>query len=298
VVPDLVAEACGRLGISPVRDAFATSANHRFPAYWTREDDAFAQPWDYATAGHLWANPPVQSPGGGGDEGGPEGLPHAGHRPGFVRPPIPVFGRVVCPVPQTVAAPAGPARAPAAAGTDLMPAPRWRTWVFLLRRGQIQACPNHPRRSSPKRWPPGVGGVPGRGPGCTTHGGTPPQRHTAPRELARPGGAQSGRATLPSNGASRERPHHPVHSQAPPLLAGPPFLCTPDALPTAGGGAIQLGRPSAGGTSLGGSRHSGSPGGTDGNRPRTSTRGHAGGHRGGPTGPPRGTDGNGPRTDI
>jgi len=58
VVPDLVAEACGRLGISPVRDAFATPANHRFPAYLTREDDAFAQPWDYATAGPLWANPP------------------------------------------------------------------------------------------------------------------------------------------------------------------------------------------------------------------------------------------------
>jgi len=58
VVPELVAEACGRLGISPVRDAFATPVNHRFSAYWTREDDAFAQPWDYATAGPLWANPP------------------------------------------------------------------------------------------------------------------------------------------------------------------------------------------------------------------------------------------------
>jgi len=58
VVPELVAEACGRLGISPVRDAFATPANHRFQAYWTREDEAFAQPWDYATAGPLWANPP------------------------------------------------------------------------------------------------------------------------------------------------------------------------------------------------------------------------------------------------
>jgi len=58
VFPDLVAEACGLLGISPVRDAFATPTNHRFAAYWTREDDAFAQPWDYATAGVLWANPP------------------------------------------------------------------------------------------------------------------------------------------------------------------------------------------------------------------------------------------------
>jgi len=58
LVPKLVADSCGRLGISLVRDAFATPANHNFPAYWTRKDDAFAQPWDYATAGPLWANPP------------------------------------------------------------------------------------------------------------------------------------------------------------------------------------------------------------------------------------------------
>jgi len=44
VVPDLVAEACGRLGDSPVREAFAAPANHRFPSYWTKEDDAFGQP--------------------------------------------------------------------------------------------------------------------------------------------------------------------------------------------------------------------------------------------------------------
>jgi len=46
LVSDLVEEAFGRLGISPVRDAFATPANHRFAACWTKEDDAFAQPWD------------------------------------------------------------------------------------------------------------------------------------------------------------------------------------------------------------------------------------------------------------
>jgi len=58
VVPEVVAEACGRLGIFPVRHAFATPANHRFPAYWTREDDALALSWDYAMACPLWANPP------------------------------------------------------------------------------------------------------------------------------------------------------------------------------------------------------------------------------------------------
>jgi len=29
-----VAEASGRLGITPVRDAFATADNYRFAAYW------------------------------------------------------------------------------------------------------------------------------------------------------------------------------------------------------------------------------------------------------------------------
>jgi len=61
VVPELVAEAGGMwppVHFRVVRDAFATPANQRFPAYWTKEDDAFAQPWDYATAGPLWANPP------------------------------------------------------------------------------------------------------------------------------------------------------------------------------------------------------------------------------------------------
>jgi len=51
VVPDLVEEACGRLDISSVRDAFATPANHRFPSYWTKEDEG-----DYGTAGPPGAN--------------------------------------------------------------------------------------------------------------------------------------------------------------------------------------------------------------------------------------------------
>lgn len=43
MVPDMGVEACGRLGIAPVREAFATPANNRFSVYWTKEDDAFAQ---------------------------------------------------------------------------------------------------------------------------------------------------------------------------------------------------------------------------------------------------------------
>jgi len=58
VVRDLVLEACGRLGIVSVRDAFATPVNNRFLPYWTKEDDAYAKPWDYATAGSLCSNHP------------------------------------------------------------------------------------------------------------------------------------------------------------------------------------------------------------------------------------------------
>jgi len=58
VAPDLVAEARGRLVIAPVRNAFAAPINRRFSAFWTKEEDAFAQAWDYPSAGALWANPP------------------------------------------------------------------------------------------------------------------------------------------------------------------------------------------------------------------------------------------------
>jgi len=58
VLPDLVREACSRLGIAPVRDAFDTATNRRLPAFWSKAEDAFAQAWDYPSAGPLWANPP------------------------------------------------------------------------------------------------------------------------------------------------------------------------------------------------------------------------------------------------
>jgi len=85
VLPDLVQEAFPRLGIAPVRDAFATPTNRRFPAFWTKAEDAFDQAWDYPSAGALWANPPLQPPRRGGDEGVAGGLPDAGRRPGVVR---------------------------------------------------------------------------------------------------------------------------------------------------------------------------------------------------------------------
>jgi len=41
------------------QDAFEPPANNRVPAYWTQEDDVFAQPWEYAAADSLCANPPL-----------------------------------------------------------------------------------------------------------------------------------------------------------------------------------------------------------------------------------------------
>jgi len=43
VLPDLLQEACSRLGIAPVKDAFATPTNRRFTAFWSKSEDAFAQ---------------------------------------------------------------------------------------------------------------------------------------------------------------------------------------------------------------------------------------------------------------
>jgi len=53
VLPDLVREACGSLVVALVRGAFATPTNHRFPAFWTKADDAFARAWTHSRSGAL-----------------------------------------------------------------------------------------------------------------------------------------------------------------------------------------------------------------------------------------------------
>jgi len=115
VVPNLVAEACGRLCISPVRDAFAKPANHRFAAYWTKEDDAFAQPWDYALAGSLWGNPPFSRMEEVVAKAALEGCHMLVIAPGWTGPKYPWWASLYL-----------------REGSDLMPAPKWRTWAFLL----------------------------------------------------------------------------------------------------------------------------------------------------------------------
>jgi len=63
----------------------------------------------------------------------------------------------VFPMPQTVAAPAGPARVAPGGGTDLKPSPRWRTWAFLWIHGRRcrRKCHHHPCPRPPtNRWLP------------------------------------------------------------------------------------------------------------------------------------------------
>jgi len=44
-------------GLDPVRDAFPTPTNRRFPAFWPKAEDAFGQAWDYPSEDALWVNP-------------------------------------------------------------------------------------------------------------------------------------------------------------------------------------------------------------------------------------------------
>jgi len=133
--------------------------------------------------------------------------------------------------------------------TDLMPAPRWRTWAFLLdsREGCRRKC--HSQRAEPPTAGPLLPEAPrGTDPGAEL---MTAQRHTdklPARNLAREVGMQAGRAALPPHGATRGRPNHTVGRQTPPFLAGPSRIGTPGAVPTAGGGTIQFDLPSAGET--------------------------------------------------
>jgi len=130
VVPDLVAEACGRLGISPVRNAFATPANHRFPAYWKREDDVFAQPWDYATAGPMWAHPPFSRLEEVVAKAAREGSLMLIVAPEWPGPHYPWWTMVCALCPRRLQLPQD-RPIYLRGGTDVMPAPKWRMWAFL-----------------------------------------------------------------------------------------------------------------------------------------------------------------------
>jgi len=131
VLPDLGREACSRLGIAPVRDVFATATNRRLPAFWSKAEDAFAQAWDYPSAGPLWANPPFSRLDEVVTKASREGSLMLVVAPEWGGPRYPwwaalcalCFRRWCFPEGQPVYL---------RGGTELIPAPRWRTWAFLL----------------------------------------------------------------------------------------------------------------------------------------------------------------------
>jgi len=180
--------------------------------------------------------PPVQPPGGGLGEGGTRGIPNADHCPGMARPPIPVVDHAVRRVPKAVAAPTGPAPLPPGLhGPDASPQVAHVGLPAGLPGGVAGThVPTTPANPPPTVGPRRAGGAPGRGPGRTTHDGTPPHGHTAPRESAREGGTQRFQPAEPPGDAPTTR----SAAKPRPSSLGPPRRDTPESLPPAGGGAI------------------------------------------------------------
>jgi len=118
VVPDFVAEACDHLDIPPVRDAFG------------KAEDAFAQPWDYATAVSLWANPPFSRMEEVVAKAAREGCHMLVIAPEWPGPQYPWWASLcgLCPNRWCLQRdrPIYPG------GSDLVPAPKWRIWAFML----------------------------------------------------------------------------------------------------------------------------------------------------------------------
>jgi len=128
---DLLREACSRLGIAPVRDAFATATDCRYPAFWSKAEDAFAKAWDYPSAGPFWENPPFSRL--------DEVVTKASREVSLILIVAPEWGGLgypwwaalcaLCPM-RWCFTEGRPVYL--RGGTELMPAPRWRTWAFLL----------------------------------------------------------------------------------------------------------------------------------------------------------------------
>jgi len=126
-----VREACSRLGIAPVRDVFATASNCRSPAFWSKAEDAFAQAWDYPSAGPLWPNPPFSRLDEVVTKASREGSLMLVVAPEWGGPGYPWLAALCALCPRRWCFPEG-RPVYLRGGTELMPAPRWRIWAFLL----------------------------------------------------------------------------------------------------------------------------------------------------------------------
>jgi len=131
VLPDLVQKTCGLLGITPVLDAFATPIKRRFPAFWTKAEDAFAQAWDYPSARALWANPPFSRLDEVLTSASREGCLILVVTPEWSGPGYSWWTALCALWPKRWCFPEG-RPVYLRGGTDIVSGPRWRTWAFLL----------------------------------------------------------------------------------------------------------------------------------------------------------------------
>jgi len=139
-----VAEACGQ-GVSPVREAFATPANHRFPGDWTREDDPLWERFPFS----LLEKVVVEA-----EREGCLMLIIAPEWPGTQYPWWTALC-ALCPRRWQI-----PQDRPfyLRGGTDLMLVPRWRAWAVLLdsrERSQAHMPPPPPSILLPELAPQG-----------------------------------------------------------------------------------------------------------------------------------------------
>jgi len=164
VLPDMVQEACFRLCIAPTRDAFATPTNRRFPAFWSKAEDAFAQSWDYPSACALWANHPFSRLDEVVTKPAREVCLMLVFAPEWSGPEYPWWTALCALCPRKLCFPEG--RPVYLRGdTDTVPAPWWRTWAFLLDSrppqlpGHPAPPPGAPSGVAPTVPPPTVGGA-------------------------------------------------------------------------------------------------------------------------------------------
>jgi len=127
----MVQAACGRLGIAPVRDAFATPTNRRFPAFGTKAEDALAQAWDYPSVCALWEKSLLSRLDEVVTKASREGCLMLVVIPEWSGPGYPWRTALCALCPKMSCLPEG---RPVYMlwGTELVAAPGWRTWAFLL----------------------------------------------------------------------------------------------------------------------------------------------------------------------
>jgi len=101
------------------------------PAFWSKAEDAFAQAWDYPSAGPLWASPLFSRLDEVVTKASQEGSLMLVVGPDWGGPGYPWWAALCALCPRRWCSPeCRPVYL--RGGTELMPTPRWRNWAFLL----------------------------------------------------------------------------------------------------------------------------------------------------------------------